>query len=230
MKLFTAAESNAKLKKGMGKGYASLILHLAPAKESGYEVCSSRSKGCTAACLFTAGRGRMDPVKSARIKRTKMWFEDRENFKAQIIKELKAFEKKCAKNGDLPSVRMNGTSDIIWEKVWPELFSMFPNISWYDYTKHKKRCLKGYTLPENYHLTFSRSETNDDDCLEVLRERKVNVVAVFSGDMPEKWGRFPVYNADETDLRFLDPKGGHVGYLKAKGDAKKDDTGFVILT
>jgi hypothetical protein len=37
-----------------------------------------------------------------------------------------------------------------------------------------------------------------------------------------------VFNADETDLRFLDPKGVVLG-LKAKGRAKKDTTGFVVF-
>jgi hypothetical protein len=34
-------------------------------------------------------------------------------------------------------------------------------------------------------------------------------------------------DGDKDDLRFLDPQGVIVG-LKAKGDAKHDDTGFVI--
>jgi hypothetical protein len=37
---------------------------------------------------------------------------------------------------------------------------------------------------------------------------------------------FPVYNADHTDLRFLDPVG--VQGLYAKGKAKRDDSGFVV--
>jgi hypothetical protein len=36
----------------------------------------------------------------------------------------------------------------------------------------------------------------------------------------------PVFNGDESDLRFLDPKGSVIG-LYAKGKAKKDTTGFV---
>ena len=231
MKLFTDGASNTKTAKSnkSGKGYATLILHFAPANESGYEVCASRSPGCTAACLYTAGRGRFDATKAARIRRTKMWFEKRIDFKNQIVKELTAFVKKCKKNNVNPTVRMNGTSDIMWEKVWPELFTMFPTIQYYDYTKHVKRCFANYRLPSNYDLTFSRSETNDVEVMAVLRAGRDNVAVVFNHkNFPKTWKGFPTYSADEDDLRFLDPDGGHVGCLYAKGDGKKDETGFVL--
>jgi hypothetical protein len=233
MKLFTDGASNAKTSKSekSGKGYATLLLHLAPAKESGYEVCASRSAGCTMACLYTAGRGRFDATKNARIRRTKMWFEQKTEFKAQIIKELTAFVKKCLKNDVYPAVRMNGTSDILWENQFPEIFAMFPTIQFYDYTKHYKRCLASYKLPSNYHLTFSRSEDNDEKVEAVLKAGRFNVAVVFdSKNPPSTWNDFPTYSADDDDLRFLDPKGGHVGTLYAKGDGKKDESGFVILT
>ena len=167
----------------------------------------------------------------ARIKRTRLFFEQRDAFKSQIVKELTTFVKKCDKLGMNPAVRMNGTSDIVWEKVWPELFTLFPTIIFYDYTKHVKRCLASWTLPRNYHLTFSRSETNDADCLRVLADGIVNVAAVFSdANYPSVWFGVPTYSADNSDLRFLDPKGGHVGGLYAKGPAKKDTSGFVIPT
>ena len=228
-KLFTDGESNTKTAKSAGQGDDTKILHLAPAKESGFEVCSSRSKGCTAACLFTAGRGRMDPVKQARIRRTIMWFQERDAFKQAILTELQAFVKRCKKRGTLPAVRMNGTSDLLWEAVFPEIFHDFPSVQYYDYTKHYKRCLKSYKLPQNYHLTFSRSESNDDLVKKVLKSGRVNVAAVFdSKDFPTSWEGYPTYSADDDDLRFLDPPGGHVGCLYSKGMAKRDETGFVL--
>jgi hypothetical protein len=54
----------------------------------------------------------------------------------------------------------------------------------------------------------------------------MNVAAVFH-KVPETYLGRTVINGDETDLRFLDPKGVIVG-LKAKGKAKKDTTGFVV--
>jgi len=44
--------------------------------------------------------------------------------------------------------------------------------------------------------------------------------------MPETYEGTPVFNGDDSDLRFLDPKGVVVG-LYAKGKAKKDTSGFV---
>ena len=85
--------------------------------------------------------------------------------------------------------------------------------------------LKG-SLPSNYHLTFSRSEANEAQALDVLKAGG-NVACVFSGSLPETYLGFRVINGDESDLRFLDPSGVIVG-LKAKGKAKKDASGFVI--
>ena len=229
MILLTDGESNAKTKKSSGQGYDTKILHLAPAMESGYQVCSSSSTGCRNGCLFTAGRGRMNPVKEARIRRTLLWFKDRELFKAKILNELSAFSKRCKKRGTLPAVRLNGTSDIMWEKQFPALFKLFPKMQFYDYTKHYKRCLKSYRLPPNYHLTFSRSEDNDILCRRVLCSGRINVVVVFENkDFPDNFWGYPTYSSDNDDLRFLDPPGGHVGCLYAKGDAKKDTSGFVL--
>jgi len=44
--------------------------------------------------------------------------------------------------------------------------------------------------------------------------------------MPNTYAGAPVVDGDASDLRFLDPDGVVVG-LKAKGDAKKDTSGFV---
>lgn len=228
-KLFTNGIANPKTLKSEAKGYKTLILHLAPHNVSGYQVCSSASVGCANACLNTAGRGKMNVVQAARIRKTKLFFEDRDTFKANILAELRTFVKMCDKNKVLPAVRMNGTSDILWEKIFPEMFEEFGSVQFYDYTKHYKRCLKRYKLPENYHLTFSRSETNNEQCRKVLRAGRFNVAVVFDGkNYPPVWGGKPTYSADDDDLRFLDPPGGYVGCLYAKGDGKRDKTGFVL--
>ena len=238
-KLFTNGESSTKIAKSnladIGqfsndylsgfKGIETKILYLAPARESGRETCSSRSRGCTASCLYTAGRGRFDATKIARIERTKLFFENREEFKARILNETGALVRRCLKLNKLPAVRMNGTSDIPFEKLFPELFENFPTVKFYDYTKHVARMSPNYQLPENYHLTFSKSESNLESVEKVLNWGK-NVAVVFDG-MPSEYLGFPVFDGDATDLRFLDPD-NHVIGLKAKGDAKKDDSGFVV--
>ena len=81
-------------------------------------------------------------------------------------------------------------------------------------------------LPRNYHLTFSRSETNEADCLDVLRAG--GTVAVVFANKPDTWHGFPVIDGDKHDLRHLDPRGVVVG-LSPKGlKAKRDTSGFVV--
>ena len=232
MKLLTAENANAKVAKSAKNGaYLSTLMHLAPANEAGHgNVCASSSAGCRAACLYSAGRGRFPKTVQARINRTRFYFTERQAFLRQLVKELTSHVRKADKLGKQACVRLNGTSDIVWERVAPELFDSFPDTQFYDYTKHVKRCLPGWAMPSNYHLTFSRSEDNEADCLAILRKGRVNVAAVFKPELPSKYKRFTVYNADADDLRFLDNggSGGKWAGLIAKGDAKKDESGFVI--
>lgn len=228
MKLLTSPKSNPKIVKGEQYGWRTIGLHLAPAKLSGHEVCASRSKSCTASCLNLSGHGYTRPVQAARVARTKLWFKNRTSFKGRLLDELGAFERSCNRNGFKPACRMNLTSDVPWERTFPELFKEFPNIQFYDYTKHYKRCLSNYELPSNYHLTFSRSEDNDRECLKVLHSDVCSVAVVFeSSNLPYKWKGYRVLDGDDSDLRFLDPSGVVIG-LYAKGIGKKDNSGFVV--
>lgn len=203
-------------------------MYLAPHKLSGYNVCPNASTGCIAGCLNLSGRGVYNTVQQARINRTKFWFDSRDEFKAQLIKEINAFVRKCRKLNVKAAIRLNGTSDIAWEKVWPELFTLYPEVQFYDYTKSVKRMvsfIKG-EMPKNYHLTFSRSEVNDVESTGIL-SMGGNVAVVFSSkSIPSTYQGYPVHNADETDLRFLDKPG--IQGLYAKGKAKRDTSGFVV--
>ena len=214
--------ANPKIQKGTKLGYLSYILHLAPADLSGKETCPKRTAGCTAACLNTAGRGGMfkkgentNMIQKARIRKTKMYFEQREEFLTVLEADIRKAIKFAEKQGLIPVFRLNGTSDLPVEK-WG-IIQKFPTVQFYDYTKVLGRKVKD--LP-NYHLTFSKADGNDADVAEALLQG-MSVVAVYDA-IPEG-----VPSADETDLRFLDPKGVMLG-LKAKGRAKKDYSGFVI--
>ena len=219
MKLLTTA--NYKTVKGEKLGYLTGILYLAPAKISGYEVCPRRSAGCTAACLYTAGMGAFSNVQQARIKKTKQFFEDRDNFLMQLRKDITALVRKAKKTNMTPAIRLNGTSDIEWTRFG--IMEEFPEVQFYDYTKVLKRLKQ--PIPKNYHITFSRSESNQADVESALRLR-FNVAVVFN-KLPETYLGRPVINGDETDVRFADAKGVIVG-LTAKGKGKKDLNNFVI--
>jgi hypothetical protein len=229
MKLLTT--SNTKIKKGEKLGFMSFGIHLAPAKLSGFNVCKDASKGCAAACLNTAGMGVYSTVQKARIEKTKLFFSDKPAFLAQLKKEISAAIRKAEKHEMIPCFRLNLTSDLPWEKIKFEkqtIFDLFPNVQFYDYTKSPSRMTQFLAgeLPLNYHLTFSRSESNGELALAFLKSGG-NVAMVFRKSLPAFYYGKRVVDGDETDLRFLDGKGVIVG-LKEKGLAKKDATGFVL--
>lgn len=223
MELLTT--SNTKVIKGQGRGYMTFILHLAPADSSGREVCPKRSAGCTAACLNTAGRGQMHKVQEGRLRKTRWYHEDRAGFMAQLVWDIRAGIRKADREDVTPVFRLNGTSDIPWERVrvgGENVLEMFPGVQFYDYTKILGRKVGRYA---NYHLTFSRSESNDRDVARAIQQG-MNVAVVFD-QLPETYLGLPVVSGDEDDLRFLDPRGVIVG-LKAKGRGRRDASGFVV--
>jgi hypothetical protein len=232
---------NPKVLKGMKQGYNTYILHLAPADLSGYETCPKRTTGCTGSCLNLAGRGGMfkrgettNVIQQARIRKTKMFFEQRIEFMAHLVKDIELGIKQSARLGLTPVFRLNGTSDLSFEKypvirnskIYRNIFEAFADIQFYDYTKVLGRKVKD--IP-NYSLTFSAADGNDADVAKAI-EQGYNIATVFgikkTLPMPEQYMGLPVFNGDESDLRFLDPRGVIVG-LYAKGKAKKDLTGFV---
>ena len=202
------------------------ILYLAPAKLSGHNVCPNATPGCKASCLFTAGQGAFGTVKAARTRKTHLFYDNREEFKQTLINDIKKFIVYNQKRGRKTAIRLNGTSDISWERIFPELFTMFPDVQFYDYTKNARRYLKYLDgdFPKNYHLTFSRSERNDGIVNEILQ--KNGTVAIVFDKVPEKYMGMNVQVGDDDDLRFLNFP-GIIG-LKAKGKAGKDTTGFVV--
>ena len=217
--------ANTKTMKGEKYGYLTYIMHLAPSLISGYQVCPKASAGCAAACLNKAGMGVFSNVQEARITRTKLFFEERANFMTQLATEIRKAKKKAAKEGLKLLVRLNGTSDIAFEKIrageYRNVLEMFPDVQFYDYTK-----IIGRSVPDNYHLTFSKSESNDRDVSTAIRNG-LNVAVVFD-KLPETYLGRPVVSGDDTDIRVNDPHGVVIG-LKAKGPAKRDLSGFVVF-
>lgn len=225
---------NPKTLKGETQGYLTFILHLAPAKLSGYQVCAKATAGCETACLNTAGRGGMfkkgettNVIQQARIRKTKMFFEERAMFMELLRYEISRAIAYARKKGLKAVFRLNGTSDIAWEKIrmgeFRNVFEAFPNEQFYDYTKIIGRKLSSIA---NYSVTFSRAESNDLDTA-IAMEKGWNVAVVFQKTLPATFMGRKVIDGDEHDLRFLDEKECVVGLI-AKGRAKKDSSGFVV--
>lgn len=226
--LLSKGETNAKLSKNAEFGYDSYILYLAPYTQNskGVNLCPHASEQCAAACLFTAGRGAFSNVANARLNKTEYYLHDRILFIDQLLRELNKINSKPGRH----CVRLNGTSDIDFMKVikasgFGDPLEMFQNITFYDYTKSIQRIRK--YAGTRYHLTFSRSENNELECLQAL-SLGANVAAVFD-ELPAAYYGRPVVDGDLSDLRFMDQPGVVVG-LKAKGKARKGSTGFVIRT
>jgi len=219
-------DNNAKTVKGQKKGYKTAILYLAPSTQSGFNVCPQASEGCKKACLYTAGHGAFSNVQQGRINKTRWYIQERETFMTQLRKEISNHIKNCSNKGFIPCIRLNGTSDISFENTG--IFEEFPNVQFYDYTKIYKRALKFVNgqYPSNYHLTYSLNEDNKELAFDILFKGG-NISAVFRKDLPETYKGYKVINADETDLRFTDDNNVICG-LVAKGQAKKDYSGFVL--
>jgi len=236
MKILTLAAANTKMAKGDYLDIVAAILHLAPSNASGYNVCIHASPGCEHACLNLSGRGIFAMVQEARIRKTRLLFENPEVFTYMLLADIDALQRKAATQRKRCAIRLNGTSDFPFHTFpvhhngvdFPSVMHAFPEVQFYDYTKvpHTIR----HEIPNNYHLTFSLSESNDKHALEAL-QRGFNVAVVLdvaeTESLPETWGGYPVLDGTKHDFRFLDPAGYIVG-LKPKGKrAKCDSSGFV---
>ena len=225
-------DKNLKLEKF--KKYWVSRLNLIPANISGFNTCGSESIGCAGACLHGAGNPVFMSQKIlGRTNRTLMYFKERAKFLSSIFREIRNHEINCKKYKLKPVIRLNTTSDIMWENH--KIFEAFPKVQFYDYTKHFKRMKKylNNTFAKNYHLTFSLNEVNHRQGMEVLKLGG-NVAAVFRKQVPKFYEGFKVVNGDLHDLRFLDGKNVVVG-LKEKltfdpitKKKVEDKTGFVI--
>ena len=227
--------SNPKILKGRDvySEYLSAILHLSPINT---KICPYQDiAGCKEACLNTAGRGGIikkgettNIIQLARERKTRLFLEARDIFMTDLITDIMKFVKYCEKKDKLPCLRLNGTSDIQWEHIKIDghnIFEMFPDVQFYDYTKIPTRKVEQY---KNYHLTWSYSEANSKYA-QYFDAIKYNIAVVFHGTMPIYYKGREVIDGDKSDIRFKDKPNVVVG-LKAKGKARHDSSGFVIHT
>ena len=229
--LLSPGNTNTKTAKNSLKTF---ILYLSPynLNSKGVNLCPKASKGCAAACLYTAGRGAFSNVQKARQNKTEYYLRDKKGFLLNLSNQIMKEYSKAKKGGYKIAFRLNGTTDI--DFIY--LLNKYANLDiatlkdfavFYDYSKILGKCKKYLNHP-NYFLTFSRSETNDKETNEAIK-LGINVAAVFSGDLPQRYKGAKVVDGDKSDLVMLYNKGVILG-LKAKGKARKDKSGFVINT
>jgi len=231
--------NSAKHKKNYIVNELVYTVYFAPANRSGYEVCPMRTPECTLSCLNESGQNRMDIhkniINNSRIKKTKLFFEEREFIVRWIIDEIKYGIDIAKKNKLRFSVRLNNTSDISPEMFYitensktKNLLQIFPKVKFYDYTKvpNRRKLLEKY---KNYDLTFSYSGHNWDSCIDMLNNN-VRVAVVFD-KVPTTYMGYKVIDGDKYDTRYKDEKNVIVG-LKYKIVRNKLDISnkFVIRT
>jgi len=227
--LLSKGDTNAKTKKNSLKTF---ILYLAPYKQNdkGVNICPNASKGCAAACLHTAGRGKFSNVQSSRINKTNYFIYNKELFIKQLASEIIRETAKAEKKGEKVAFRLNGTSDLDFVYLLKkytnlDISDLQPTAVFYDYTKILGK-VKKYKQHPNYFLTFSRAEDNESAAIAALNDGG-NVSIVFNGELPNYWRGYKVIDGDTSDLVMIYNKNIVLG-LRAKGDAKKDTTGFVV--
>ena len=232
-----SVNADAKTRKGNGDEYLTGILYMTPFKlmvdgKARNSCPMAEQAGCVVGCLNTAGRGQMNSVQAARLRKAEWFYRDRDTFMRQLMQDIAKLQNYCLKRGIQPCVRLNGTTDIRWELHKIDgytLFELFPRVQFYDYTKIGNRNVSHI---QNYHLTWSYSNANAAYAkqMDAALSNGMNVAVVFRHKMAipvGKWRGVPVLDGDKDDLRFKDPA-GHIVALYAKGAAKHDTSGFVV--
>lgn len=222
-------------------------------------LCSHASPACIAACLgWESGQAAMvandtdiNSVRQSRIDKMIRFMTDRAAYMWDMALSTALAYRKARKAKLKLCARLNGSTDIAWEGIaldidatqaarlskitghrikpghYANMFALFHFVQFVDYTKNHLRLNR--SRPANYHLTLSRSEINESQCVTALRAGH-NVAVVFGDGLPYSWRGFPVVNGDLHDLRHMDPRGGYVIGLSPKGRKAKRDksSGFVV--
>jgi hypothetical protein len=201
--------------------FRTFIMYMAAHKGSGVvNLCVHATPSCIMGCLGLAGQGGMPAQKLARISKAKYFHYDPEGFMEQLHKQIGKEKKAAVRDGKDFAVRLNGTSDVRWEKTLvgdtgKSILELHPDVQFYDYSKYPENQRRD--LPDNYHLTYSYTGLPGSMARSVMWDKVgVNSAVVFRDGMPAEFLGRPVVDGDVSDLRFLDPQHVIVG-LHAKG-------------
>jgi len=174
--------------------YEASILQFLPNKH----LCVNY-KLCIKTCLAFKGLAKVYPsvIKSRKAK-SEYFVNDTDTFIKQLIREIKNQEKRALKKNKKPVVRLNGFTDIDYEKFG--IFKLFPNVQFYDYSADYERVLNNNN--PNLHYTFSYKGNNLKECIELLK----NDVSIAVIDIPENqfFNDYDVehIDGDKHDFRF----------------------------
>lgn len=247
-----------KMRLSYENGTMTYCLYLAPADMSGYNVCPN-SQYCREFCLNGSGHNKAAQleqidkggdtlnsfVNRSRIKKTKMFYENRSTFMNLLIHELAKYRNRANRLGMEFSVRLNGTSDlspVLFKdpETGKNLLELFPDVQFYDYTKVYNRIKLMQQYP-NYDLTLSYNGYNWDECEKFLNAGGKVAVVFFDEKLPKSYHGFPIVDGNTYDMRYLDPAKHIVGlhYHKTANDYYVDpndgirkfrvpDTPFVV--
>ena len=222
--------ASAKTVKGQKIGMLTGIIYLVPDAT----ICAmAKLAGCMTPCLATAGRGAFHTIQKQRQAKTDCFKTDQRAFMLSFAADVWTLARSAAKRKMTPLVRPNGTSDILWENIEVcdglNIFQCFPDVQFYDYTKHPSRKLAGKTAG-NYDLTYSFSGITPIGITHkgLLNPDNSRVAVVFHrrAEIPASFRGWPVVDGDNTDVRHIEPKTVVVA-LYSKGKAKRDYSGFV---
>lgn len=243
---------SAKAVKAQGYGYLNGIHYMAPASSAGVgNLCQGASQGCITHCLgIYSGQAAMvadlehgvNNVRASRIAKARAFMANRAEYLNELGLAIAKLRRQAAADGLKPVARLNGSTDIPFERMAfvigarlakaigaqagarMTLLAAFPDVQFVDYTKIASRLVKA---PANLSLTFSRSETNESECVDALAAGH-NVAVIFGDGLPDTWNGYPVIDGDKHDLRHLDPIGVVVGLSPKGAKIKTDRTGFVV--
>ena len=231
---------SAKMMYSYNKGTLTYCLYLLPWNLSGHQVCPN-GQVCHESCLNLAGRNRGDAINAidktsdilnsminrSRMKKTKLFFENRPLFMRLLIHEIKRAKARAERLGMEFSIRLNGTSDIT-----PMLFKdpesgknileLCPDVQFYDYSK-RPSAIREAKMFSNYDVTFSYDGTNEKYCREFLKQGG-KVAVVFFCDLPKYFAGYKVEDGNGWDMRYLNSPGTVIGlhYHKTANDYKVD--------
>lgn len=215
--------SSAKIVKGLKKNYDTMVMYLAASDMSGFNICPMATDGCKLACLVSSGRARMlkkgekiNSINWARLKKTWLFYANREFFMAWLDAEIESAKNKAIKKETNFAVRLNGTSDIAIDSFMLDgksLLDIHSDVQFYDYTKVPKQLDKSNEY-SNYDVTFSFANSNQYanilNSLDALENGHKLAVCFdkksFGGEFPKTFLGYEVTNGDETDLTFLQEK------------------------